>query len=136
LRRVTTDRLLQLHGRGVLDDDQLIACVWYRRRWEETGLATGPQTSKLAPSVRGDPARDHLPRTEAAWESWHLYRYARDGVPADVRALFELVVLDGLGMKAAARASNCRYANSAAAFRRGALALHETIRHLLPVRQL
>jgi len=136
VRRVLTDRLVQLHNRGVLDDDQLGACVWYRRQWEATGFASGPQTSKFTLAPAGRPRLDHLPPTEVAWEAWQLYRFARDGISPEVRGLFELVVLDEYTIKDAGRASRCGFANASAAFIRAALELHGRVSHLLPIRSL
>lgn len=137
VRRLMPDRLVQLHSRGVLDDDLFVACTWYRSRWQEAGLTGAPKVARYSMAGSGGQTRtDLLPQTEAAWEAWHLYRFAKDGIPDDVRGLFELVALDGWGLADAARIARCRYANSSAAFRRGALELYDTIKHLLPIRQL
>ena len=133
VRRVMPDRLLQLYNRAVLDDDTLAACLWYRRTWEDADLRAAPSVGRLEPTIRGTPARDHLPRTEQGWEARKLIRFAWEGLPTDVRGIFEAVVLHEMSVDEAARVARCRYANAAAAFRRGALALHGRIAHLLPI---
>lgn len=134
LRRVTESRIVQLHQRGVLDDDMFAACRWYRERWERSGLDTGAAIAAYDGDPRGEKLYGVMPRTEAQAEARSDWRFARSTIPLDVVGLFESVVLAELTISDAARASGCRYANAQAAFVRGALALHGGIAHLLPIR--
>ncbi|WP_334656745.1 hypothetical protein [Sphingomonas panaciterrae] len=137
LRRVIPDRLVQLHSRGVLDDDTFAACAWYRKAWEDTGLGITVSAGSYTPVIRGGtPRRDHLPKSAIGWEAWEDYRFARDGIPLAFRTIVDLVVLDNDTIEEAARKARVGFRNASAAFRQGALELHGAIKHRLPVRQL
>jgi hypothetical protein len=136
-RRVIPDRLIQLYNRGVLDDDTFPACAWYRKAWEETGLGITVSAGSYTPVIRGgSPRRDHLPKSALGWEAWNDYAFARDGIPAPFRTIVDLVVLDNETLEDAARTARVGFRNASATFRHGVFALHDTIKHLLPVRQL
>lgn len=132
VRRYIHDPLLTLHARGVLDDDTFAACRWYRDRYEAAEMEPSCAVASYGESVRGDPAYGHLPRSQWAAEARSDFRWATGFIPVDVADLFMAVALHDMSISDAARAKRCRYANAAAAFRRGALALHDGIAHRLP----
>lgn len=124
VRRRITSQLVILHSRGVLDDDQLSACKWYRDRYEAAQMEPAAGVGGYGASVRGDPVYGHLPSTEWAAEARADFRWAQAFIPDDVRAMFNLVILDDVPIQEAARKGRCRFANASAAVRRGSLHLH------------
>ncbi|PZU59817.1 MAG: hypothetical protein DI547_04900 [Sphingobium sp.] len=133
VRRRIVSMMVTLHSRGVLDDDQLQACKWYRDRYEAAQMEPRFGVSSYGESVRGDPLYGHMPRSQWAAEARSDFRWAQSFIPEDVRDTFELIVLQDRPMREAARDGRCRYANIAAAFRRGALALHGGIANRLTI---
>lgn len=133
LRRRMKSQLVILYSRGVLDDDLLAACKWYRDRYEAAELEPSAPVAQYGETVRGDPVYGHLPRTQWGAEARADFRWARKFIPADVRNVFEFVILKDMTMKDAARAARCRYANIQAAFRRAALELHGGIANRLEI---
>ena len=127
VRRRITSQLVTLHSRGVLDDDLLAACKWYRDRYEAAQLEPAASVASYGASVRGDPIYGPLPTTEWAAEARSDFRWATSFIPTDVRASFDLVILDDMPIQQAARAGRCRYANTAGAVKRGALHLFDGI---------
>lgn len=124
VRRRVTSQLVTLHGRGVLDDDLLAACKWYRDRYDAAQMSPAAGVSSYGASIRGDRIYGHLPSTEWAAEARSDFRWAEAFVPMDVRATFNLVILGDVAIQKAARLGRCRFANASAAVRRGALCLH------------
>lgn len=116
-------RLVRLWRAGVIDDAELKACTWYRSRWERSGLDPLIASTFEPKFGTGDRMFGHMAKTAAQAEARDDFRWARTFVPDDVRKLFDLVVIDDMAIRIAARMVRCRYANGTAAFRRGALGL-------------
>lgn len=123
VRRRVTSQLVILHSRGVLDDDLLAACKWYRDRYEAAQMDPAAGVGSYGASIRGDRIYGHLPSTEWAAEARADFRWAEAFIPTDVRAMFNLVILGDCAIQEAARVGRCRFANAAAAVKRGALEL-------------
>lgn len=123
VRRHLTSQLVTLRSRGVLDDDLIAACKWYRDRYEAGQFEPAVGVAGYGASVRGDPVYGHLPSTQWAAEARSDFRWAEGFVPADVKATFDLVVLHDHPIRHAASLGRCRYANASAAVKRGALLL-------------
>lgn len=127
VRRRLTSQLLTLHSRGVLDDDLLAACKWYRDRYEAAQMQSAAGVAGYGASIPGDRIYGHLPSTEWSAEARADFRWAACFVPADVRAMFDLVILQDRPIQEAARMGRCRFKNASASVKRGALSLHDGI---------
>lgn len=136
LRRVTESRIVQLHQRGVLDDDMFAACRWYRERWERSGLDTGAAIAAYDGDPRGEKLFGLMPRTEAQAEARDDYRFARGTIQPEFVELFDGVVLAEATLDQAARAHRLSKRTVTLRVRAAALKLHGGIAHLLPVRLL
>lgn len=123
IRRVS--RAYSLYQRGVLDNDTYPVCVWYRDIFDMSGLDPLISSTFEPKYGTGEIEYGHLARTEWQAEARNSFRYAREFVPGDVRPLFDLVILSDVAIAEAAKLTRCRYANAAAAFKRGALGLLE-----------
>ena len=123
IRRVS--RAYSLYQRGVLDDDTFPACVWYRETFDVSGLDPLISSTFEPKYGTGEIDYGHMARTEWQAEAREAFRYAREYVPGDVRPLFDLVILSDISIADAAKLTRCRYANAAAAFKRGAIGLVE-----------
>jgi hypothetical protein len=123
VRRRVTSQLVTLHSRGVLDDDLLAACKWYRDRYEAAQMNPAAGVAGYGASIRGDRIYGHLPSTEWAAEARSDFRWAEAFIPIDARAMFNLVILDDCAIQEAARVGCCRFSNASAAVKRGALSL-------------
>lgn len=140
VRRVTENRVKQLHDRGVLTDDTYPAVLWYRRQWEGSGFGLGASSANWGERIVGEPSYGAMPRTAAAAECRHLFRFARGGsgdgfaLPPDMLPTFDLVVLHELTISDAATIAKCRYSRAATVVQHVALLLLGRISHLLPVR--
>lgn len=134
VRRVSVNRVKQLHDRGVLTDDTYPACLWYQRQWEGCGFVLGATAASWGDQVRGDPDYRLGPKTPAQWESRRNFRFARKAIPYDMIGIFDLVVLEEFSIREAAQISKCRYSNAPKVVQAAALRLLGGIAHLLPVR--
>ncbi len=135
LRRVTDLRIVQLHRRGVIDDDLFAACRWYRNIWERSGLAGGVAISSYDTDPRGYREYGVMARTEMQAEARANYRWARNELISDVpRVVFEMVVLDEVGLTEAGIALGCGKSTARKRFLFAASELHMGIAHLLPIR--
>lgn len=150
VRRVSVNRVKQLHDRGVFTDDTYPAVLWYQRMWENAGFVIGASAASWGDAVRGEPAYGVMPKTAVAAECREMFRFARGGrrleaddgevsfetwsLPPDMLPTFDNVVLCEMTIAEAAAAAKCRYSNAAAAVRHVALMLLGRIEHWLPVR--
>lgn len=109
MRRVLTPIATRLHRAGKLNDEQLSACTWYRRTYDEAGLeGTLPGTDFLkevwtAPQSRG------MNFTEEQVAAQEQLRQARAYIPSAFVKFFEAVILYDIPVKRAARAHKCRF---------------------------
>ena len=136
LRRVQSNRIVQLHQRGVLDDDTFPAVLWYRRTWDGCGFDLSASAAAWGEQIRGERAYGFGPKTPAQVEERRNFRFAREFVPDDMIATFDLIVLEEMTIADAARAARCRYTNITAMVRVAAYRLRGGIGHLLPVREV
>lgn len=134
LRRVSVNRVKQLHDRGVFTDDTYPACLWYQRQWEACGFVLGASAATWGEQVRGSPTYGFGPKTPAQLEARHSFRHARAFIPGDLVGIFELVVLEEYSIRDAARISRCRFSSGPKAVQAAALLLLGGVSHLLPVR--
>lgn len=149
VRRISENRVKQLHDRGVFTDDTYPAVLWYQRQFEAAGFTLGASAAAWGDGSRGEPAYGVMPRTAVAAEAREMFRFARGGrtldgedgpyaegwaLPADMLPTFDLVVLSEMTIAEAAATARCRYSNAAAAVRHVALMLLGRVEHLLPVR--
>lgn len=133
-QNVGESRILQLHWRGVIDDQQFIACRYYRERWEMGGLAGLPGVALYGEmSSGGDRYYGHMPKSEAAVAAREDYRWARKLISAKFVELFEAVVLHEATFGEAAKKVRCRKALAALRFKMAASELHMGILHLMPI---
>lgn len=98
VRRVETPVVLRMHRKGKLTDDQLEACVWYRRQYEVGCLEGRPvsplyglQATLRSPGQPGTGA--HMARTEDEAEARRWFRACRGSLPPYLLAFFDLIVL-------------------------------------------
>lgn len=130
-RRMVTSQIVVLHSRGVLTDDTVRACKWYRDRWEIAGMEPSAPVAQYGETVRGDPDYGHLPHSLVVAEAKDDIRDARDFIPSDMLMMFENVICHDLTMKAAARSARLRYVNFSAAFKVAADRLYDGISYRL-----
>lgn len=130
-RRMVTSQIVVLHSRGVLTDDTVKACKWYRDRWELAGLEPSAPVAQYGETVRGDPMYGHISHHERVTEARHDIRDARECIPSDMLALFEGVICHDMTMKEAARFARLRYSNFSAAFKLAVDRLYDGISHRL-----
>jgi hypothetical protein len=116
-RRMVTSQIIVLHSRGVLTDDTVKACKWYRDRWELARMEPSAPVAQYGETVRGDPDYGHLPHSQMVAEAKDDIRDARKFIPGDMLNMFENVICHDLTMKSAARAASLRYVNFSAAFK-------------------
>lgn len=133
VRRRVTSQLVTLHGRGVLNDDLLAACKWYRDRYEAAQMKPAAAVASYGATIRGDRLYGHLPASAWAAEARADFRWARTFIPDDVSEIFDCVILHEITLADAARGARCRYKNTAAALRRAALCLFDGIASRLPI---
>lgn len=136
VRRVSVNRVKQLHDRGILTDDTYPAVLWYQRQWEESGLCIGASAANWGEAIPGEKAYGMMPRTAKAANARALFRFAREFIPLDMVGTFDRVVLEELTITEAASAARCRYANAAKVIAGSAFRLLGGVIHLLPVRVL
>lgn len=107
VRRVMVTPAMRAQRAGHIDERQLRACVWYRDRYEETGLdgrvAKGCFEPRIASGLMGGVAF-----TDRQMEAMDDLRAARNAIRPVWRRFFELVVLNEIGVKRAERMAKCR----------------------------
>lgn len=126
VRRMT--RVQMLYRAGVLDRDLYSACEWYRTRWEISGLDPLVASTFDPRFGTGAQAFGHMGKTPAQVDARSDFRWAQSFLPADVRGLFDAVVIREFTLKDAAKEVQLRYANAPAALRRAALALYDGVK--------
>lgn len=96
VRRLTRiERLVKL---GIIDKDQAIACQWYADCHELGFVAQlGVTANYGATGGGGGQAPDHFAKNEAQRQARLNFAFARDGVPPELRDLFDMVVLGNMG---------------------------------------
>lgn len=133
-RNVGDSRILQLHNRGVIDDQQFIACRWYRETWERGGLAGLPGVALYGEMQSGgDRYYGHIPKSEAAVAARKDYRWARGLISDKLVHLFEAIVLYEHSIGTAAKIVRCRKERATLRFLMAASELHMGIMHLMPI---
>lgn len=107
VRRITKTPAIRAHEAGKIDERQLRACIWYRDRYEETGLdgriAVGSFEPRIASGLMGGVAF-----TDRQVEAMDDMRAVRKAMPAKYRRFFDLVILQEIGVKRAERMAKCR----------------------------
>lgn len=136
-RRVNTSRVAKLNRAGLLDDDLFRACLWYQKIAEDSGLLGGLRAhgNFIGTIGGGDVAFGYLASTDHQLLARDFYHGARKAIGPDFLPMFEAVVLDEIGLKAASQRHRCRYANAVATFRAGALRLFDFACPYLPIRR-
>ena len=96
LRRLTRiERLVKL---DIIDRDQAAACQWYADAHELGFVAQlGVTANYGATGGGGGQAPDHFAKNEAQRHARENYRFAREGIPEELRDLFDSVVMGSLG---------------------------------------
>lgn len=120
VRRVSASRAYQLHRRGVIDDDGLAVCVWYREIYERAQLEGS--TGAMRYDGHGVSSSVRLPigllaGSETIYEAREQYRMARSSIPTRLVWCFEAVVLGDLTLTRAAGAGRVRKGSIVKAFR-------------------
>lgn len=106
-RRVLVPRVLDLHLSGLIDNEQLIACRWYRDCWEATGLVGQIPSTDYGKEVFAPPqSRDMF--TTFMLDAQDNFRTARSNITARYRTFFDAVVLDDVGLQRAIKLAKRR----------------------------
>lgn len=159
LRRVSVNRVKQLYDRGIFTDDTYPAVLWYQRQWEAAGFVLGASAANWGEAIVGERSYGATPKSEAAMEARHMFRFARGGRAefndqgvavgfegwslalnparaADVLCLemFDQVVLGEATIAEAAEFAKCAQRTATLRIQSVALRLLGRIAHLLPVR--
>ncbi len=116
-RRYAIDQIAFLHGRGVIDDRQRQACLWYREKYEAGQVGPdGGAVASYGETVRAGPLYGHLPRTHSAAEARSEYRMAARSIPEPLIAVFEAVVIANVSLADVGRTIRRAPVNVRAAF--------------------
>lgn len=96
VRRLTRiERLVKLQ---IIDRDQAAACQWYADAHELGFVASlGVTANYGATGGGGGQAPDHFAKNEAQRHARANYHFAREGIPEELRDLFDSVVMGSLG---------------------------------------
>ncbi len=96
VRRKT--RIERLQEAGIIDKDQAVACQWYADAHELGFVASLGVTANYGATGGGGGTHfDHMAKHEAQRQARLDYEYAREGIPEELRDLFNSVVLGQLG---------------------------------------
>lgn len=106
-RRVLVPRVYDLFLSGVIDNEQLIACRWYRDLWEATGLVG------LIPSTDYGKEVFAAPQSRDMFQAHQLdaqedFRKARGAIAVRYVSFFEAVVLNDSGLQRAIKLAKRR----------------------------
>ncbi len=115
-RRVITPRVVELYQAGIIDQEQLIACRWYRDVHEQTGLTGNVPSTDYSKEVFSSPQhRDFF--TAYMIDAQDHFRAARSSITARWLPFFEAVVLEDVGLRRAMLRSRGDNSKSKAVFR-------------------
>ncbi len=115
-RRVLVPRVLSLFMEGVIDNEQLICCRWYRDCWEATGLVGQIPSTEYGKEVFAPPqSRDMF--TNFQIDAQENYRIAKSHITARYVSFFEAVVLDDIGLQRAIKLAKKRESKAKMIFR-------------------
>ncbi|WP_066120476.1 hypothetical protein [Blastomonas sp. CCH2-A2] len=109
MRRVLTPIATRLHRAGKLNDEQLSACTWYRRTYDEAGLEGAMPGTDFLKEVWTAPQSRGMNFTEEQVAAQEQLRQARAAMPSAFVKFFEAVILYDIPVKRAARAHKCRF---------------------------
>lgn len=121
-RRVQTPIVMRMNVAGKLSDEHLLACLWYRDRFEVSGLEGRVKSSNFSLAGAGGgggggdgqaPMALHQREAEARQE----FRAARAAIASVLLKMFESVVLGDLPLRRAERYVRCRNGNIHQRFR-------------------
>jgi hypothetical protein len=116
VRRVLTPHVYRLYLSGVIDDQQLVACRWYRDTYEATGLCGNIASSDYAKEVfSGSVNADVF----TAWQidCQDMLRFVRKELTKRYLQFFEAIVLDDCAPQKALRLAKKRNGTETALFR-------------------
>lgn len=102
VRRIVTTIPARLHRAGKINDDQFAACAWYRDQYEASGLEGNVKTVNFDQRIVGG-LLGGIMFSERQISAQGEIRDARLLIGAKWRKFFDLVVIDDIGVKSAAR---------------------------------
>jgi hypothetical protein len=106
-RRISVPRVYDLHSRGVIDNEQLTACRWYRDCYEATGLMGNIPSTDYGKEVFSAP-QSRAMFNDRQIDALESYRFARSSISVRYIGFFEAVVLDEQGLERAIKLARKR----------------------------
>lgn len=129
VRRQTMLRITKLHRASVLDDDRYLACKIYRDAFDRSGLVGSYATASLqGEGILGSQTNfGNMARTEWEAESRKLFRRMHAWIDPRMAKVFNLVVIDDLGMRDASIIGKCSEKTARNIVRLGSLTLWQKL---------
>jgi hypothetical protein len=115
-RRVLVPKVYDLHLRGVIDNEQLTVCRWYRDCWEATGLIGNIPSTDYSKEVFAAPqSRDMF--TAFQLDNLESFRFAQSAISKRYLGFFEAVILADVGLERAIKLAKRRKAYAVEIFK-------------------
>jgi hypothetical protein len=102
--------------RGVIDNEQLTVCRWYRDCWEATGLIGSIPSTDYSKEVFAAPqSRDMF--TAFQLDNLESFRFAQSAISKRYLGFFEAVILADVGLERAIKLAKRRKAYAVEIFK-------------------